>query len=319
MAAVVVDLLDRRPRETVVPGDRDPQSLVVIQCLALQTPWHIGATGCQQMTVAGAKQVHLVGASPLRNLDGLFPSPSPVTAESNRGTGTRSGLPVTGFGQPGDLPGFGMTLNQRRIPDVPGHLVRRNRDGHWISPGLSEVGTEPSRGWTDCQATTLVEHQLSHTEISQRRPHTDRWLAIFSDTGRTRIRPCSAVIVTGQYERSVGIVAPDQHQHPVLLGHVDDVGNRDHPVPAFGDDLKPCRQPERPSLTIELSHDMRLPLGQSGRGSRNSSQHNQRHQTSGVFHPGSFRGRCSRTVLTAASIGRKSIPLRVLLTRNRMT
>ena len=132
--------------------------------------------------------------------------------------------------------------------------------------------------------TVFVKHQLSLAEIRQSGAHADRRFAIVASSHGTRICPGCSTVVAGQDEGTVGIVTPDQHQQPILLRHVDNVGNRDHPVPALGDNLEPRRKTSLPGLAIELSNFMRLPLGQPHRWRQQYSQGNHRRKVFHVLH-----------------------------------
>ena len=67
-------------------------------------------------------------------------------------------------------------------------------------------------------------------------------------------------LVAGQHESAMRIVATDQHQQPVFLRHVDEVGTCDDSIPILGDDLKSRGKPELSGRTVKLADFMRFPI-----------------------------------------------------------
>ena len=157
-----------------------------------------------------------------------------------------------------------MAINQWPIPNGPGLFVGRRCNRHGFAPSLAIVRAEPARGVSGSDAACLIEHQLTLAEISQACAQTDRCFAIVPAARGMRIRPRRSAVVAGQDEGAMRIIATDEHQQPVLLWHVDDVGNCYHSVPTLGDDLKSRRKPDATSLAGQLPDFVRLPAIRSG-------------------------------------------------------
>src|SRR6185369_6088370 len=113
---------------------------------------------------------------PLRDLGRLAPLLSPIGAEAEirllvcRLDLRRHEPGIAGFHQPTDLAGFGVSINQRRVPDGPrlSFGTWPQRDG--LIPGLAEIAAEPARA--------CVEQYVSLSQVAQTRTQSRHRLAV---------------------------------------------------------------------------------------------------------------------------------------------